>query len=204
MGQTSDCVIQRTLRSSGVWLSRLLTAETAVRSLGRPCEICSGYSDTGTGLLWVLLPPPRQSSRPMIQVNSSFNKMINGTSNFAVPARRFNLPREEQEKILQRTLHMRQGCAFWSHERTVVKGICFASGSTDLSVGTDNCLKREEYSDYKRVLQTFMILLTSNDVVCQKVHTPNTGNYHYLVVCCHRLWQIITQSTWCCSLFLKS
>lgn len=64
---------------------RLLTAETAIRSLGRPCEICSGYSDTGTGLLWVLLPPPRAAISTMIQVNSWFNKMINGTNDFAVP-----------------------------------------------------------------------------------------------------------------------
>jgi hypothetical protein len=49
-----------------------------------------------------------------------------------------------------------------------VQGICSAFGSTDPSVGTDSYLKREEYSDYKQVLPTFMILLTVDDIVCQK------------------------------------
>jgi len=163
--------------------SRLLTAEIAVRSLGRPCEICSGYSDTVDS-------PPRSVIPPMFQVNSSFNKMINGTNNFR-SSRWFNLPRE-QEKILQHALHMCQECAFWSHVLNVLKGICSAFGSTDLSVGTDNYLKREENSDHKQVLPTFMILLTADDVVCQKAHTLDAGIYRYLVVCCHMPWQIIT------------
>jgi hypothetical protein len=49
--------------------------------------------------------------------------------------------------------------------------ICSAFGSTDLSVGTDNYLKREEYSDYKQVLATFMILLTVDDSVLESSYT---------------------------------
>ena len=193
-------------RGSG---SRLLTAGTAIRSLGRPCEICSGYSDTGNRLplnysVSSTPPPPPAVISPMIQVNSSFNKMINGTNKFLQFQEVQTSARTRENTATYYTLRMCQGCALWSHVRTVVQGMCSAAGSTDPSVVTDNCLEREEYSDYKQILPTFMILLRTDDVLCQKAHTLNAGNYHYSVVCCHMLWQIITQSTWCCSLFLKS
>jgi hypothetical protein len=208
MGQTSDCGIQRTTPQLGglalgcslqrlqfvLWADHVRSAveteilEQASFEFFRPAPLSS---------------PAPAVIPPMIQVISSFNKMINGTNKFR-RSRRFSLPRDEQEKILQRTLHMCQECAFLSHVRTVVQGICSAFGSTDRSIGTDNYLKREEYSDYKQVLPTSMILLRADDVVCQKAHTLNAVNNRYLAVCCHMLWQIITQSTWCCSLFLKS
>ena len=184
MGQTSDWGIQRATPqlwslALGCSLQRLQFVPWAV------------HVRSAVDTVILLIPPPRSVIPPMFQVNSSFNKMINGTNNFR-SSRWFNLPREEQEKILQHTLHMCQECAFWSHVLTVLQGICSAFGSTDLSVGTDNYLKREENSDHKQVLPTFMILLTADDVVCQKAHTLDAGIYRYLVVCCHMPWQIIT------------
>jgi hypothetical protein len=52
-----------------------------------------------------------------------------------------------------------------------VQGTYSSFGRIDLSVGTENCLKPEEYSECKQVLPTFIILVTADSTACQKAQT---------------------------------
>jgi hypothetical protein len=111
MRQTSDCGIQRAtpqLRglANGFSLQRLRFLPWAVHVRSAVDTVILKQAS-----FHFFRPPlPPSVIKPIIQVNSSFTKMINGTNKFR-SSKRFKLPREKQEKILQRTLRMCQECA---------------------------------------------------------------------------------------------